>query len=107
MLRGEPGIFGAAPDQPGLTGQRKGRRIAEMIRIGAEKAERVSEWLAANAPDGTAHIRAYSDHLSDAPTFALAGEAWLIGRGDKYVRLAAKHGWRAADFEDAAVAEHR
>ena len=74
---------------------------------GEEKARRVRAWLAANAPDGTAHIRAYSDHLSDAPTFALAGEAWLIGRGDKYVRLAAKHGWRAADFEDAAVAEHR
>lgn len=74
---------------------------------GAEKARRVGEWLATNAPDGTAHIRAYSDHLSDAPTFALAGEAWLIGRGDKYVRLAAKHGWRAADFEDPAVTEVR
>ncbi|HET6524250.1 HAD-IB family phosphatase [Sphingopyxis sp.] len=74
---------------------------------GAEKARRVSEWLAANAPDGTAHIRAYSDHLSDAPTFALAGEAWLIGRGNKYIRLAAKHGWRAADFEDVAVTEVR
>lgn len=72
---------------------------------GAEKARRVGEWLAANAPGGTAHIRAYSDHLSDAPTFALASEAWLVGRGGKYVRLAAKHGWRAADFEDAAVAE--
>ena len=74
---------------------------------GEEKAQRVNEWLKANAPGGTAHIRAYSDHLSDAPTFALAGEAWLIGRGDKYVRLDAKHGWRAADFEDAAVAEAR
>ena len=72
---------------------------------GEEKARRVREWLVANAPGGTAHIRAYSDHFSDAPTFALAGEAWLIGRGAKYVRLAAKHGWHAADFEDATVAE--
>ncbi|SEH19476.1 Haloacid Dehalogenase superfamily, subfamily IB, phosphoserine phosphatase-like [Sphingopyxis sp. YR583] len=72
---------------------------------GAEKARRVSEWLAANAKDEATHIRAYSDHISDAPTFALASEAWLVGRGDKYVRLAAKHGWRAADFEDAAVVE--
>src|SRR3546814_1351143 len=63
---------------------------------GTEKARRVGEWLAANAADGTAHIRAYSDHLSDAPTFALAGEAWLIRRGDKFVRLAAKHGWLPA-----------
>lgn len=74
---------------------------------GAEKAQRVGAWLAANAPDGTAHIRAYSDHLSDAPTFALASEAWLVGRGEKFVRLAAKRGWRAVDFEDAAVAEAR
>src|SRR3546814_21073121 len=37
---------------------------------GEEKARRVGGWLAANAPGGTAHIRAYSDHVSDAPTFA-------------------------------------
>ena len=69
---------------------------------GAEKARRVAEWLGAQAP-GAAHIRAYSDHVSDAPTFALAQEAWLVGRGEKFVRLAARHGWRAADFEDAAA----
>ncbi len=70
---------------------------------GAEKARRVAEWLSAHAP-GAAHIRAYSDHVSDAPTFALAQEAWLVGPGEKFVRLAARHGWRAADFEDAAAA---
>jgi len=74
---------------------------------GKEKARRVAEWLAANAKDGAAHIRAYSDHVSDAPTFALASEAWLVGRGDKFVRLAARHGWRAADFENGAVIEVR
>lgn len=74
---------------------------------GKEKARRVAEWLATNAPDGAAHIRAYSDHVSDAPTFALASEAWLVGRGDKFVRLAAKHGWRVADFENAAAVEAR
>jgi HAD superfamily phosphoserine phosphatase-like hydrolase len=69
---------------------------------GAEKARRVAEWLATNQSEG-AHIRAYSDHISDAPTFALAREAWLVGRGDKYARLAAKHGWQVANFEDAAA----
>lgn len=69
---------------------------------GAEKARRVAEWLAANQSEG-AHIRAYSDHVSDAPTFALAHEAWLVGRGDKSARLAAKHGWQVADFEDAVA----
>lgn len=69
---------------------------------GGEKARRVAEWLAAHQCEG-AHIRAYSDHASDAPTFALAREAWLVGRGDKVARLAAKHGWHVADFEDAAA----
>ncbi|RYD41825.1 MAG: HAD-IB family hydrolase, partial [Sphingomonadales bacterium] len=74
---------------------------------GEEKARRVAEWLATNADDGAAHIRAYSDHVSDAPTFALASEAWLVGRGDKFVRLAAKHGWKSADFENVAAIEAR
>lgn len=69
---------------------------------GAEKARRVAEWLAANGCKG-AHIRAYSDHISDAPTFALAREAWLVGRGARFVQLAAQHGWQLADFEDAAA----
>lgn len=70
---------------------------------GDEKARRVAEWLAVHAAGGTAHIRAYSDHASDAPTFALANEAWLIGRGEKFIRRAAQHGWHAADFEDPAA----
>ena len=69
---------------------------------GPEKARRVTEWLDANAPGGAAHIRAYSDHPSDAPTFALANESWLIGRGSKLSRLAAQQGWRTLDFEIAA-----
>lgn len=74
---------------------------------GVEKARRVGEWLAAHAATGASHIRAYSDHASDAPTFALASEAWLVGRGDKFVRLAAKHGWQVVDFEDAAAGRRR
>jgi len=67
---------------------------------GAEKARRVAEWLDGHAPDAV-HIRAYSDHISDAPTFALANEAWLVGRGNKIARQAKDHGWHAADFDDA------
>ncbi|KGB52238.1 HAD-superfamily hydrolase subfamily IB, PSPase-like protein [Sphingopyxis sp. LC81] len=66
---------------------------------GPEKARRVTEWLDANAASGAVHIRAYSDHPSDAPTFALANESWLIGRSRKLVRLAAQQGWRTLDFE--------
>ncbi|MHA4838587.1 HAD family hydrolase [Sphingopyxis sp. MSC1_008] len=66
---------------------------------GAEKARRVTEWLGTNATGGAVHIRAYSDHPSDAPTFALANESWLIGRSRKLVSLAAQQGWRTLDFE--------
>src|SRR3546814_1869601 len=60
---------------------------------GAEKGRRVSEWLDAHAGGGERHIRAYSDHVSDAPIFALADEAWLVGRGDRLAAEAARHGW--------------
>ena len=72
---------------------------------GDEKARRVTEWLDAHVETGALHIRAYSDHVSDAPMFALANEAWLVGRGDKTVRRASEHGWRAVDFENAAEVE--
>jgi HAD superfamily hydrolase (TIGR01490 family) len=68
---------------------------------GPEKARRVSEWLDVNATSGAAHIRAYSDHASDAPTFALANEFWLIGRSRRLTRLAEQKGWRTLDFEIA------
>src|SRR3546814_20673550 len=35
-LCGEPDIFVTAPEQPGLSGKRKGGRVAEMVRIGAD-----------------------------------------------------------------------
>lgn len=66
---------------------------------GAEKARRVAEWLAINTVGGDAHIRVYSDHPSDAPTFALADEAYLVGRSRRLTRLAAEHGWLPIDFE--------
>lgn len=69
---------------------------------GAEKARRVTEWLDANVAGRAMHIRAYSDHPSDAPTFALANESWLVGRGRKLVRLAAQQGWQTLDFETTA-----
>ncbi|MDK2762266.1 MAG: HAD-IB family phosphatase [Sphingopyxis sp.] len=69
---------------------------------GAEKGRRVSEWLTENAGDGTAHVRAYSDHASDAPIFALADEAWLIGRGRKQAAIAAAMGWEFCDFDSDA-----
>lgn len=67
---------------------------------GAEKARRVGEWLAAQGGGGAHHVRAYSDHASDAPLFALADEAFAVGRGGRIARAARKHGWRLVDFEE-------
>jgi HAD superfamily phosphoserine phosphatase-like hydrolase len=66
---------------------------------GAEKARRVSEWLTAECAGGPRHVRAYSDHASDAPLFALADEAFAVGRGGRIARAAREHGWRLVDFE--------
>lgn len=66
---------------------------------GAEKARRVGEWLAATSGARARRIRAYSDHASDAPLFALADEAFAVGRGRRIARAARAHGWRLVDFE--------
>lgn len=74
---------------------------------GPEKARRVTEWLAAQGGDdpdggGGRHIRAYSDHPSDAALFALVDQATLIGRKPKLAALAARNGWTLRDFSKMA-----
>lgn len=68
---------------------------------GAEKGRRVATWLSENDPQGARHIRAYSDHPSDAALFALADEAILIGRGKNLAALAHREGWELRDFSKA------
>src|SRR3546814_12642013 len=60
---------------------------------GAEKGRRVSEWLEAHAGGGERHIRAYSDHVSDAPIFARADEDWMVGRRHSLAAVAERHAW--------------
>lgn len=70
---------------------------------GPEKARRVAEWMAAHAADGApSHIRAYSDHPSDAALFTMANEAVLVGRGAKLAALAARNGWILQDFSKSS-----
>lgn len=71
---------------------------------GREKARRVTEWLAAQDDDdaGRRHIRAYSDHPSDAALFALVDQATLIGRKPELAALAARNGWTLRDFSKTA-----
>ena len=65
---------------------------------GAEKARRVAAYLAEQGIDKPAHMRAYSDHPSDAALFALADEATLVASGEKAERLARAHGWTLDNF---------
>lgn len=65
---------------------------------GAEKARRVTEWLREQGIEKPAHMRAYSDHHSDAPLFAMADEAVLVADGEKAADLAAQNGWVLDNF---------
>lgn len=68
---------------------------------GPEKARRVASWLQVQWAANDAHLRAYSDHPSDAPLFALADEAVLVGRSSKLAQLARENGWNLRDFSKA------
>lgn len=68
---------------------------------GPEKARQAQRWLDQQS-GRPAHIRAYSDHPSDAGLFALADEAVLVGHHDKLANLAQQHGWHFQDFRRTA-----
>lgn len=69
---------------------------------GPEKARRIGQWLAEHASPGQRRLRFYSDHVSDAPSFALADECYAVGRGGKLARAARAHGWILVDFSHPA-----
>jgi len=61
---------------------------------GEEKLRRIKEWLAEQGMAREAlHIRAYSDHLSDAPLLAWADEAVAVNPAPDLAALAAERGW--------------
>ena len=69
---------------------------------GAEKARRIEQWLAGHVDPGPRRLRFYSDHPSDAPSFAIADEAYAVGRGGKLARQARAQGWTLVDFSRPA-----
>lgn len=62
---------------------------------GAEKLRRVEDWLRAQglARDDV-HVRAFSDHASDAPLLGWADEAVVVNPAPTLADLAARNGWR-------------
>jgi HAD superfamily hydrolase (TIGR01490 family) len=58
------------------------------------KLRMIEAWLAAQGVDrACAHVRAYSDHVSDAPMLDFADEAFAANPHEPLVRLAREKGW--------------
>ncbi|NJM50609.1 MAG: HAD-IB family hydrolase [Sphingomonadales bacterium] len=65
----------------------------------AAKLERVESWMTAQGLDRSAcHIRAYSDHISDAPLLAYADEAFATNPHKPLALMAEAQGWTILDW---------
>lgn len=69
---------------------------------GEAKFARISDWMAANAiTREAAHIRAYSDHVSDHSMLHFADEAVATTPSRKLKKLAPAMGWTVVDWRAA------
>lgn len=78
-------------------------RILSLIEgdncYGPVKLHRIESWMAGQAiPRGGAHIRAYSDHVSDAPMLDWADEGYAVNAHGPLRELAAEKGWPLLDW---------
>jgi HAD superfamily hydrolase (TIGR01490 family) len=63
------------------------------------KLDKVKAWMAAQGLERSeCHIRAYSDHVSDAPLLAFADEAYATNPHAPMAKLAAQRGWAVLDW---------
>jgi len=66
---------------------------------GTEKLRRVEHWMALSSIlRADAHIRFYSDHVSDAPLLKFANEGFAINAHRPLRTLAAREGWQVEDW---------
>ncbi len=79
------------------TGDRLVARIDGENCYGAAKRSMVDVWLA-RLSRPPVHVRAYSDHVSDAPLFERADEAVATTPSPKLRSLAKVRGWRIVDW---------
>ncbi len=74
-------------------------RIAGENCYDTGKLRMIKAWMASQAIDrGQAHIRAYSDHVSDAPMLEFADIAFASNPHKPLARLAAERGWTRVDW---------
>jgi len=65
------------------------------------KLDRVKAWMAAEGLSREqCHIRAYSDHVSDAPLLSFADEAFATNPHPPLERMAREKGWQILDWRD-------
>lgn len=65
----------------------------------AAKLDLVKGWMAANGLNrAQCHIRAYSDHVSDAPLLAYADEAYATNPHQPLADMARANGWEIIDW---------
>ena len=68
----------------------------------AAKLARVKAWMESLGLDrATCHIRAYSDHVSDAPLLSFADEPFATNPHGPLARLAEPRGWPILDWRVA------
>ena len=68
---------------------------------GAAKLRMVENWLAeAGIARGEARVRAYSDHVSDAPLLGWADEGFAVNAHGPLAALAKVKGWAELDWRD-------
>lgn len=73
---------------------------------GPAKLRMIEAWLASqHIARGGAHIRFYSDHVSDAPTLDWADEAFAVNPHAPLRAMAAQAGWPVLDWRDGATGQ--
>ncbi|KTE24805.1 MULTISPECIES: HAD-IB family hydrolase [Sphingomonadaceae] len=83
-------------------------RIAGENCYGANKRRMLEHWLAGQEIDrANAHIRFFSDDLSDLPTFEWADEAVAVNPSKKLLNLALRRGWTVYDWRQTKAARGR
>lgn len=79
-------------------------RIDGENNYGPAKLRMIEAWMAgAGIARGDAHIRFYSDHISDAPVLEWADEAFATTPSPKLRALAARRGWPVLDWSRAEI----
>src|SRR3546814_6644211 len=74
-------------------------RVAGDNCYGDAKFARISDWLAANdITRAAAHVRAYSDHVSDHPMLRFADDAVAATPSRRLKKLAPTMGWQVVDW---------